>query len=50
MNYKTRLLLKEILSKVKSPATGSKEFKDETEVIEHAIQVFHTQLKQKRLI
>ena len=50
MNSKTRSLIQEIKRKVKSPITGTSIFPDDAAVIAMAIQQFHDNLKQKKVL
>jgi hypothetical protein len=50
MNSKTRTLIREIQSKLKSPITGLKEFSSDDAVIDYAIELVHQQFKKKRLL
>ena len=50
MNSKTRSLLLEIKSKVKSPITGSSEFPNDDAVLDLAVRRLYESLKQQKLL
>jgi len=50
MNNKTRSLLLEIKSKVKSPITGTSEFPNDAAVLDLAVKRLYDCLKQQKLI
>ena len=50
MNTRTRTLIREIQSKIKSPITGQKEFANEDAVIDYAIKNIYDLMKQQRIL
>ena len=46
IHHTTRRKLHEIKTKVKSPVTNTREFKDDDAVIDEAINVYYEQLKR----
>ena len=50
MNSKTRIQLREIQSKLKSPITGQNEFGNENAVMEYAVKLLYEDLKKQRLV
>lgn len=50
MNTRTRTLIREIQSKIKSPITGQKEFGNEDAVIDYAIKTVYDLMKQQRIL
>jgi hypothetical protein len=50
MNSKTRSLLYEIKTKVKSPITGSSEFANDDAVLELAVKRLYESFKQQKLL
>lgn len=50
MNTQTRLQIKEIQRKLKSPTTQKKEFPNDNAVIEFAIKSLYENLKKQRLL
>ena len=50
MNAKSRSLINEIKSKVKSSVTGKPEFADEASIIDVAIAQFYENLKKQRIL
>ena len=50
MTSKTRNLIREIQSKVKSSVTGQSEFANDDAVIDYAIATAYDQLKKQRLL
>jgi hypothetical protein len=50
MTNKTKVLIKEIRSKLKSKITGDHEFASDDEVIDVAIKLLHQDLKRQRLL
>jgi len=50
MNSKTKSLIREILSKLKSPVTGQKEFANDDAVLDYAINLLYENLKKQRVL
>jgi hypothetical protein len=50
MHTRTRSLMREIQSKIKSPITGQKEFANEDAVIDYAIKTIYDLMKQQRIL
>ena len=50
MNSRTRTLMREIQSKIKSPITGQKEFANDDAVIDYAIKTIYDLMKQQRIL
>ena len=50
MNSRTRTLMREIQTKIKSPITGQKEFANEDAVIDYAIKTIYDLMKQQRIL
>ena len=48
IHHTTRRKLQEIKTKVKSPITNMREFKDDDAVIDEAVNMYHEQLKKDR--
>ena len=50
MTSKTRILMREIQNKVKSPITGQKEFPNDDAVIDYAIKTIYDQMKKQKVL
>ena len=50
MNSRTRTLMREIQSKIKSPITGQKEFANDDAVMDYAIKTIYDLMKQQRIL
>jgi hypothetical protein len=50
MTSKTRNLIREIQTKLKSPNTGQREFSKDEAVVAYAVQKLYDDLKKKRLL
>lgn len=50
MNSKTRTLIQELKSKIKSPITGTSEFANDDAVIDLAVKRLYESLKQQRVL
>lgn len=50
MTSKTKNLIKEIRSKLKSKITGDQEFTSDDDVIDVAVKLLHQDLRRQRLI
>ena len=50
MSSKTKNLIKEIRSKIKSKVTGDQEFSSDEEVIDVAVKLLYQDLKRQRLL
>ena len=50
MNQKTRSLIQELKSKVKSPITGTNEFPNDDAVIDLAVKRLYETLKQQKIL
>jgi hypothetical protein len=50
MTSKTRLLIREIQTKLKSPLTGQKEFSTDDAVIDYAVTLLHDSLKKQKFL
>jgi hypothetical protein len=50
MNQKTRSLIQELKSKVKSPITGTYEFPNDDAVIDLAVKRLYETLKQQKIL
>jgi hypothetical protein len=50
MNTRTRTLIREIQSKIKSPITGQKEFANDDAVMDYAIKTIYDLMKQQRIL
>ncbi len=48
LNHNTRRQLQEIKSKVKSPVTNMKEFKDDDSIIDEAVNMYYEHLKKNK--
>ncbi len=50
MNTKTRSLIREIQTKLKSPITGQQEFANEDAVIDYAVKTVYDLMKKQRVL
>ena len=50
MNTTTRILIREIQSKLKNPITKQREFSSDTAVIEYAVKTLYDLLKKQRIL
>jgi len=50
MNHKTRSLIQDLKSKVKSPITGNNEFANDDAVIDLAVKRLYESLKQQKIL
>jgi len=50
MNHKTRTLIQDLKSKVKSPITGTNEFANDDAVIDLAVKRLYESLKQQKIL
>jgi hypothetical protein len=48
MNNQTRIFLREIQGKLKSPITGNKEFASESAVVDYAVKTLYETLKKHK--
>ena len=48
INHTTRKKIQEIKTKIKSPVTNTREFKDDAAVIDVAINMYYEQLKKDK--
>jgi len=50
MNTRTRNLIREIQTKIKSTITGQKEFPNDDAVIDYAIKTIYEQMKKQKVL